>query len=85
MPHIGLPYCYHTEEIHKRVLPNYPEGFRVEESRTANDYWLIKETKSKSWLPPKRLIECKYCGKQRWTKTQWLVQSLESKPIRKRR
>ena len=80
MPHRGLPICYHTEEIHKRVLPNYPEGVRVEESRTADDYWLIQKTKSKDGLPPKRLIECKYCGKQRWTATQWLVQTLELKP-----
>ena len=81
MPHRGLPICLHTEEVHKRVLTDYPEGYRVEESRTAEDYWLIKETKSsKSLLPPKRLIECKYCGKQRWTSTQWLIQTLEPKP-----
>ena len=76
---MGLPICLHTEEIHKKVLPNYPEGHRVEESRIAEDYWLIKINRPKDWLPAKRLIECKYCGKQRWTVTQWLIQSLKPK------
>ena len=84
MPHRGLPICLHTEEIHKKVLPDYPEGHRVEKSRTATDYWLIRENKPRfDFLPPKRLIECKYCGKQRWTSTQWLVQCLEPKPEKK--
>ncbi len=82
MPHEGLPFCYHTEEIHRRVLPDYPEGNRVEESRCANDYWLIRKTKPRfSWMPLKRLIECKYCGKQRWTSTQRIYGgTLETKP-----
>jgi hypothetical protein len=79
MPHMGLPICYHTEEIHKRVLPDYPEGFRVEKSRCPDQFWLIK-TKSKPWTPPKRLIECKYCGKQRWTSTQRIYGILKPKP-----
>ncbi|KKM20649.1 hypothetical protein LCGC14_1643360 [marine sediment metagenome] len=79
MPHRGLPICYHTEEIHKRVLPNYPEGVRVEQSRCPDQFWLIRQI-DRRWDPPKRLIECKYCGKQRWTSTQWLVQTLEPKP-----
>ena len=82
MPHMGLPICLHTEEIHKKVLPDYPEGHRIEESRTANDYWLIREKKPKGYQPIKRLIECKYCGKQRWTTTQWLLQALKPKPIK---
>ena len=80
MPHQGLPYCYHTEEIHREVQAKHPNRFPVEESRSTDDYWLIRKTKSKSWFPPKRLIECKYCGKQRWTTTQLLVQTLEPKP-----
>ena len=80
MPHRGLPICYHTEEIHRRVLPDYPEGLRIEESRCSDEYWLIKETRRNKWTPPKRLIECKYCGKQRWTSTQWLMLGLEPKP-----
>lgn len=85
MPHMGLPICLHTEEIHKRVLPDYPEGNRVEESRTAEDYWLIREIRPENWKPAKRLIECKYCGKQRWTATQWLLQALKSKPAKETR
>ncbi len=80
MPHEGLPRCDHTEEIHKKVLSDYPEGDRIEVSRTVEDYWLIKETRPKGWLPPKRLIECKYCGKQRWTSTQRIYGTLELKP-----
>ncbi len=83
MPHEGLPFCEHTEEIHRKVLPDYPEGNRVEQSRCANDYWLVKKSKYKWGTPPKRLIECKYCGKQRWTSTQQIYGELELKPAMK--
>jgi len=80
MPHIGLPSCYHTEEIHREVQAKHPKRFPVEESRCPDQFWLIKQTQPKPWRQPKRLIECKYCGKQRWTATQRIYGELKPKP-----
>lgn len=81
MPHTGLPRCYHTEEIHKIVQAKYPNRFPVEESRCPEQFWLIRKNKPRSdWIAPNRLIECRYCGKQRWTTTQRIYGELELKP-----
>jgi len=76
MPRMGVPICRHTEMVYDRI--------NIEDSYCPDHYWLIKIVKTKSWKPPKRLIECKKCGKQRWTTTQWMVDCLKLKPKKRR-
>lgn len=73
MPHEGLPVCVHDsiEDVNNDIP----------DSRCPDQFWLIKQTKPHcGWIPLKRLIECKHCGKQRWTSTQRIYGTLDPKP-----